>query len=100
MRLDWNAQLLPAELGAGPGNIVKVSGVKIGRESFNILLSFANIPSTLRSLTFSTKPVMSCIHDEEVSKITFEHTFGTHNGFRSRSGKPCAPPAIGHLETS
>jgi len=40
------------------------------------------------------------IHDEDVAETEFEHTFEPPKGFRSGFGKPCAQPAVGHLETS
>jgi len=40
------------------------------------------------------------IHDEDVAETDFEYTFETPKGFRSGLGKSCAPPAVGHLETS
>ena len=47
-----------------------------------------------------TRACKVCIHDEYVTETDFEHTFETQKGFRSGFGKPCAPTAVGHLETS
>jgi hypothetical protein len=47
-----------------------------------------------------TQACKVCIHDEDVAETDFEHTFETPKGFRSGFRKPCAPPAVGHLETS
>ena len=47
-----------------------------------------------------TQACKVCIHDEDVAETDFEHTFEVSKGFRSGFGKPCAPPAVGHLETS
>jgi hypothetical protein len=41
-----------------------------------------------------------CIHDENVAETDFEHPFETPKGFRPGFGEPCAPPAVGHPETS
>jgi hypothetical protein len=46
-----------------------------------------------------TQACKVCIHDEDATKAAFEHTFETPKEFRSRSGKPCALPAIGRYET-
>jgi hypothetical protein len=46
-----------------------------------------------------TKACKVCIHDEDVAETDFEYTFETPKGSRSGFGKPCAPPAAGHLET-
>jgi hypothetical protein len=50
-------------------------------------------------IDFFTQACKVCIHDEDATKAAFEHTFETPKGFRSRSGKPCAPPAGGRYET-
>ena len=47
-----------------------------------------------------TQACIVCIHDEDVAETDFEYTFETPKGFRSGLGKSCAPPAVGHLETS
>jgi len=51
-------------------------------------------------LNIFTRACKVCIHDEDVAETDFEHTFEIPKGFRSGFGKPCAPPAIGHPETS
>jgi hypothetical protein len=47
-----------------------------------------------------TQACKVCIHDEDVAETDFEHTFETPKRFRSGFGEPCAPPAVGHIETS
>ena len=63
------------------------------------MLSLAKIPSKLKSLTFSDMRAKTPAHYEKTTKAVFDHTLSIEKDLRSRSGEPCASPAVGCHET-
>ncbi len=66
-------------------------------DSFPVACKYSVLSEIIDIFTQACKV---CIHDEDVAETAFEYSFETPKGFRSGFGKPCAQPAVGHLETS